>query len=136
MMSIGPIPEPTPETAPFWQGAAEGELRIQRCVRCGSFYFYPRPFCPKCNSDEVEWKPVSGRARLASYIINYRPSPEFESKDPQIIALVTLEEGPRLCTNIVGVEPEPDNLPLGMELQVAFEPRGDQFLPVFKPVRI
>src|SRR3546814_9026545 len=91
MMSIGPIPEPTPETAPFWQGAAEGELRIQRCVRCESFYFYPRPFCPKCNSDEVEWKPVSGRARLASYIINYRPSPEFESKDPQIIALVTLE---------------------------------------------
>src|SRR3546814_17293491 len=65
-------------------------------------------------------------------IINYRPSPEFESKDPQIIALVTLEEGPRLCTNIVGVEQEPDNLPLGMELQVAFEPRVGQFLTVYK----
>src|SRR3546814_3316599 len=58
-MSVGPIPEPTPETAPFWQGAAAGELRIQRCASCESFYFYPRPFCPKCNSDAVEWRPVS-----------------------------------------------------------------------------
>ncbi|WP_326914730.1 Zn-ribbon domain-containing OB-fold protein [Sphingopyxis chilensis] len=134
-MSIGPIPEPTPETLAFWQGTAAGELRIQRCRACENFYFYPRPFCPKCNSDEVEWQPVSGKAQLASYIINYRPYEDFQTEEPQIIALVTLAEGPRMCTNIVGVAPDPDQLPLGLALQVAFEPRGEQFLPVFKPAR-
>ena len=133
-MSAGPAPLPTPETLPFWEGTAAGELRIQRCLECTRFYFHPRPFCPQCWSDRVEWQPVSGGATLVSYIINYRPFPAFESTEPQIIALVRLAEGPRLCTNVVGVEPDPENLPLGMALAVKFEPRGEVYLPVFTPV--
>ncbi|MGE0217722.1 Zn-ribbon domain-containing OB-fold protein [Mycolicibacterium sp.] len=134
-MSVGPVPQPTPETAPFWEGTAAGELRIQKCLECDEFYFYPRPFCPNCFSEKVEWQAVSGRAKLASYVINYRPLPPFKRDEPQIIALVTLDEGPRLCTNIIDVEPDPANLPLGLELTVRFEERGDQTVPLFAPAK-
>lgn len=132
-MSKGPVPKPTPETLPFWEGTAAGELRIQRCNTCERFYFYPRPFCPHCNSDDVEWRVTSGHGTLASYIINYRPMPFFELEGPQIIALVELDEGVRMMSNLVGVEPVPEKLVLGMRLTVSFDPRGDQFLPVFAP---
>lgn len=132
-VSQGPIPAPTPETQMFWDGTAAGELRIQRCTPCEKFYFYPRPYCPTCHSDQVEWQVVSGKGTLASYNINYRPFPIFETDEPQVIALIELDEGVRLMSNIVGVEPLPENLPLGMRVSVEFEPRGDQFLPVFTP---
>lgn len=132
-MSEGPVPEPTPETRPFWEGTAVGELRVQRCNVCEKFYFYPRPYCPTCLSEDVEWRVVSGRGSLASYNINYRPMPMFKTDQPQVIALVELDEGVRLMSNIVGVEPVPEKLPLGLRLKVGFEPRGDQFLPVFSP---
>jgi uncharacterized OB-fold protein len=127
------VPEPTPETLPFWEGARAGELRIQWCRPCERFYFYPRPYCPTCLSEDVEWRTVSGRGSLASYNINYRPFPVFKTDQPQVIALVELDEGVRLMSNIVGVEPVPEKLPLGLRLKVGFEPRGDQFLPVFTP---
>ncbi|MFD2354878.1 Zn-ribbon domain-containing OB-fold protein [Nonomuraea ferruginea] len=75
---------------------------------------------------------VSGRARLVSYVINRRPMPGFESVSP-VIALVELGEGPRLMTNVVGVEPAPENLPLDLRLRVTFEERGGTVLPVFQP---
>jgi uncharacterized OB-fold protein len=127
------VPEPTPETLPFWEGTRAGELRIQWCKPCEKFYFYPRPYCPTCLSEDVEWRTVSGRGALASYNINYRPFPVFKTDKPQVIALVQLDEGVRLMSNIVGVEPVPEKLPLGLRLKVGFEPRGDQFLPVFTP---
>jgi uncharacterized OB-fold protein len=127
------IPRPTPETQPYWDGARAGELRVQRCGACGRHYFYPRPFCPRCGSADVAWVAVSGRARLHSYVINHRPAPGFEDDAPYAIAIVELEEGPRLMTNIVGIENTPENLVLDMELEVAFQERGDQCLPVFRP---
>jgi uncharacterized OB-fold protein len=125
-------PKATPQTAPFWDGAAERQLRIQRCRTCGRHYFYPRPFCRYCASDDVEWTTVSGRGRLRSYVINHRPAPGFESVSP-VIALVELDEGPRLMTNIVGIEPEPERLPLDMPVIVDFEERFGVVVPVFRP---
>ena len=105
-MSAGPVPIPTPETQTFWDGTAIGELRIQRCNSCEEYYFYPRPYCPGCQSDDVEWRVVSGKGTLASYNINYRPFPIFESKDPQVIALVELDEGVRMMsTSSTGIAP-------------------------------
>ncbi|WP_040336859.1 Zn-ribbon domain-containing OB-fold protein [Candidatus Blastococcus massiliensis] len=127
----GPTPVPTPDTAPYWDGAAAGELRIQQCTGCTEHYFYPRPFCPRCGSADVEWRTTSGRATLVSYVINHRPLPPSEG--PLVIALVQLEEGPRMMSNVVGVEPEPANLPLGMPLRVTFEQRGEHAIPVFTP---
>jgi uncharacterized OB-fold protein len=132
-MPSKPLPRPTPETLPYWEGARAGELRIQRCLDCQEFYFYPRPFCPRCFKDRVEWVRVSGRARLHSYVINHRPAPGFEEQAPYAIAVVELEEGVKLMSNIVGVENTPENLVLDMPLEVAFEEREGMCIPVFRP---
>jgi uncharacterized protein len=131
-MAGGTVPTPTPETETFWEGTLAGELRIQQCNSCGRYYFYPRPFCKFCQSSDVAWHTVSGAGTLISYIINYRPFPPAETDKPQVIALVKLDEGPTMMSNIVGVAAEPENLPLDARVQVDFEPRGDQALPVFR----
>ena len=128
------VPLPTPDTQPFWDGCAAGELRLQRCTDCGQAYFYPRPVCPACGSRNVEWFTASGRATLYSYVINHRPAPGFEDEAPYAIAVVELEEGPRMMTNITGLPATPEALELDMPLQVRFEPRGDVSLPVFGPL--
>jgi uncharacterized OB-fold protein len=127
------VPRPTPETQPFWDGCARGELLVQRCRACERWYFPPRPFCPRCWSDDVEWRAVSGRGTLHSYVINHRPAPGFEADTPYAIAVVQLEEGPRLLSNVLGIENTPERLVLDMPLEVTFEPRGDLHLPQFQP---
>jgi uncharacterized protein len=127
------VPEPTPETQPFWDGCARGELLLQRCRDCGKAYFYPRPVCPACGSTDVEWFEASGRATLYSYVINHRPARGFEADGPYAIAVVELAEGPRMMTNIVGVPNTPEDLVLDMELQVTFERRDDVTIPLFGP---
>jgi len=125
-------PRPTPETEPYWEGCAAGELRLQRCTTCDAHYFPPRPFCPTCLSGDVVWEAVSGRGTLHTYVINHRAAPGFEA--PYAIAVVQLDEGPRMMSNIVGVDPTPEALVLDMALQVSFETRGEIQLPVFRPV--
>ncbi len=126
------LPQPTPETRHFWDGCKAGELRLQRCAACAESYFPPRPFCPACGSREVEVYPASGRAMLYSYVINHRPRADM-GKDPHSIAVVQLEEGPRMMTNIVGCPQTPEALTLDMPLEVIFETFGDIALPFFKP---
>ena len=125
------MPRATPETQPFWDGTAAGELRLQRCRPCDAHYFPPRIFCPRCLSDDVVWEPVSGRGTLHTYVINHRPAPGWT--EPYAIAVVELEEGPRMMTNIVGIENTPENLVLDMPVQVTFEQRDDVAVPVFEP---
>ena len=123
-------PQPTPETAPYWEAARAGELRVQRCLDCGRHYFYPRPECRFCASRNVEWTGVSGRARLVSYVINHRPFPGFENVSP-VIAVVELDEGPRLMTNIVGTPAE--EVQIGDRVRVTFQPVSDDAaLPLFE----
>ncbi|OXM72628.1 MULTISPECIES: Zn-ribbon domain-containing OB-fold protein [Amycolatopsis] len=128
-----PVPVPTPETQPFFDAAARGELRIQRCLDCGEPFFYPRPCCPFCASASLEWFTTSGRATLYSYTITHRPAPGFEQDVPYAIAVVQLAEGPRMMANIVGIASTPDNLVLDMDLRVTFETRGDVTIPQFTP---
>lgn len=125
-------PEATPATAPFWDGVRAGVLRLPRGRTTGRCFFYPRPFSPFDPTEEVEWIDASGRATLVSYIINHRPVPGVEVLSP-VIALVRLEEGPTLMTNIVDIDPDPANLTLDMPLRVVFRPAGDAVLPVFVP---
>lgn len=79
---------------------------------------------------------MSGRATLTSFTINHLPDPIFQLSGPQIIAIVTLAEGPRMMTNLVDVEPHQEAIQLGMSLEVDFDPRGDQWLPVFRPASL
>ena len=128
-----PLPKPTPETEHFWDGTRLGELRLQRCDDCQQVYFPPRPFCPSCASREVSVFNASGRALLYSYVINHRPHPAFDG--PYSIAVVQLEEGPRMMANVINVEQTPEALTLDMPLEVVFEELGEQiFMPYFQPV--
>lgn len=128
-----PVPVPTPETAHFWEGTRQGELRLQKCDACAHIYFPPRPFCPACAGRDVSVFPASGRATLYSYVIHERAIPGFEA--PYAIAVVTLEEGPRMMCNIVDTPQTPEALVLDMPLTVTFETLTDEItLPQFKPV--
>src|SRR5262244_2815129 len=127
-------PQPTPETQHFWDGTRAGELRLQRCDNCQKAYFPPRPFCPACAGRAVSVFRASGKGVLYSYVIHHRPVPGFTP--PYAIAVVALDEGPRLMTNIVGCPQAPEALVLDMPLEVTFERQTDQItLALFKPAR-
>jgi uncharacterized protein len=127
------LPEPTPETAHFWEGTRQGELRLQRCDACLHVYFPPRPFCPLCAHRRVTVIRASGRATLYSYVIHHRPVPGFEP--PYSIAVVELEERPRMMTNVVNTPQTPQALRLDMPVRVVFRRMTDTItLPLFEPV--
>ena len=127
-------PQPTPETAHFWDGTRAGELRLQRCDACSHIYFPPRPFCPACASRGVSVFAASGRAKLFSYVISHRAAPGFTA--PYSIAVVELEEGPRMMTNIVNCPQTPEALQLDMPVEVVFEALDDTIsLPHFRPTQ-
>ena len=129
------LPEPTPETKDFWDGCKAGELRLQRCNACEQSYFPPRPFCPRCGNRDVTSYASSGRGVLWSYVINERPRPDMGT-EPYAIAVVKLEEGPQMMTNIVDCPQTPEALQLDMPLQVSFAPQNDDItLPLFAPAR-
>jgi uncharacterized OB-fold protein len=133
-MTERPLPGITPETRHFWEGTRAGELRLQKCAACNHVYFPPRPFCPQCASSDVSVLRASGRATLHSYVIHHRPAPGFVP--PYSIAVVELEEGPRMMTNIVQVPQTPEALRLDMPLEVVFEQVNHEIsLPLFRPAR-
>ena len=127
----GPLPQKTPETAPFFDGLNEHKLMIQRCKACGP-YFYPRPFCPSCFSWDVEWFEASGKGKLYSFVINNRPPPYMGDK-PFIVAIVELEEGPRMMTNLLGVEADPAKVKCDMPVVIDYVKKSDDVtLPMFR----
>lgn len=129
-----PSPVATPASRPFWDGTRAGELRLQHCGACGRHVLYPRPRCPHCHADDLHWVRASGRGRLYSYVINHIAAPGWEGETPYVVAVVQLEEGPRMLSTLVGVAPKPELLPLDLPLEVVFERRGDEVVPLFRPV--
>ncbi len=132
-----PQPVPQPETDFYWEKARAHELWLMRCDDCGSTYFYPRPICPRCFSRNTKWIQSSGRGTLYAFSIVYRPPvPAFQDAVPYVAALVELEGGVRLPTNLVEVEPDPANIHIGMAVEVVFEDVSDAIaLPKFRPTR-
>jgi uncharacterized OB-fold protein len=130
-----PLPEPSGITIPFWEGTGRHELLIQHCRGCGRNQFYPRYNCTSCGAgeDELEWARASGRGTVFSFTVARRPThPAFADKVPLVIALVDLEEGPRLTTNLV--ECDPDDVRIGQPVEVVFEDVGEGIaLPLFRP---
>ena len=125
-------PVPTPDSLPYWEAAKEGRLSIQLCNDCMRHFFYPRSGCPNCGSQSVSWTDVSGRGRLVSFVINHQPLPPAKRGDPEVIAIIELEEGVRMVSNIVDSEMSPDALPLNASVTVDFKPSGEWMLPVFR----
>jgi uncharacterized OB-fold protein len=115
---------------PFWEAAARRELHLPWCVPCESPFFYPRTLCPRCGSRELEWRRASGRGRLHAFCIQHvTPLEALRDAVPFVTALVELDEGPRMLSRLVGVEPDPAAIRCEMPLVVDFE--GG--LPVFRP---
>jgi uncharacterized protein len=127
------LPSPDAETQPWWDAANDERLLIKRCNSCTKPHFYPRPFCPHCWSEDVEWVEASGRATLYTFsIVRRNDLPPFGERVPYVAAAVDLEEGPRMLTNIVDCD-EAD-LAIGMALEVAFRKETDEYtFPVFRP---
>ena len=120
------LPTPDPSTEPFWDAARQGRLVIRRCQACRRAHFYPRPFCPSCWSDQVSWEEASGRATLYTWSVVYQNDlPPFGERVPYVAAVVDLEEGPRMMTNVVdcAVFGVPDPV-LGERLKAVVELRA------------
>ena len=131
-----PIPTPQGESDYYWEKAKQHELWLRQCNACGNPYFYPRDISPCCFSKDTSWTQASGKATLYTFgIVHRAPHPGFAADTPYVTAVVELEEGPRMPTNIVGIgEPSPEKLRVGMPLEVTFEDISDTIaLPKFKP---
>jgi len=113
----GFTPDITPGHEPFWASVREHRIALQRCDRCGTFRFIPSPLCPRCWSQEATWTPVSGRGEVYTYTVVHRaPTPAYQAMAPYVIAHVTLEEGPRMISQLVDVPPEEVRIGLPVEL--------------------
>ena len=135
-MSARPIPPTSELTQPYWDGAGRGQMVVQRCEGCGHRPFPPRSTCPSCGSSSLSWSPVSGRATVYSYTVAHRPPhPAFAAQLPLVVAIVELEEGPRMVTNSVGCDPA--DVEVGMAVVATSEPIDDTdiVLPVFTPTK-
>ena len=121
----------TDDSAVFWDAAAEHRLVAQRCGGCGALRHPPRPMCPHCHALSWEAVTLSGRGTLYSYAVLHHPQhPAFEY--PVLAALVDLDEGVRVVSNVVEVEPA--DIAIGMWLEATFIPTADgRAVPVFRP---
>ncbi|MBM5810457.1 MAG: Zn-ribbon domain-containing OB-fold protein [Gammaproteobacteria bacterium] len=118
------LPPATAISAPFWSGLCERRLRLQRCSDRGHWVFYPRRHCPRCAATALDWHEVSGQGRLLSYTIaRVPPLPEFTGPEPVVLAVVELDEGVHLNTNLVDVAPEA--IAIGMRVAPVFVPALD-----------
>ncbi len=131
-----PLPTPiTPEAKPYWDGLREGKLMLPKCEDCGSAFFYPRIACPHCHSRNVGWIQASGKGRLYAFQIAHRAlNPAFKIEPPYILAMVELEEGPRMMSNLINIEPDPQIVKCDMAVEVVFEKQTDEVtLALFQP---
>jgi len=129
-----PVPVPDVDSAPFWNGCREHRLLIERCAECGVPRFPPSGMCPHCRSNKVEWLKACGRGKVFSWIVVNHPVPKdiYRLDVPYVVALVELEEGVRMPTNIVGCDP--GAIRADMPVEVAFEDVSAELtLPKFRP---
>ncbi|RPI46614.1 MAG: Zn-ribbon domain-containing OB-fold protein [Betaproteobacteria bacterium] len=128
-----PLPTPDPGTETYWEGTRAHQLRLPHCQDCGQVHFYPRTLCPHCGSARLDWMQGCGRGQVYSFTVVHRPpSSAFKDRVPYVVAIVALEEGPHLMTNIGGCPP--DAVCIGMPVEVAWEDIGSAAtLPCFVP---
>lgn len=133
--SLKPSPVVTSVERPFWDAARKGDLILQKCVDCNRFIFYPRIYCPHCHSAALTWEKASGKGKVYTYTVVLSNShSSFLADIPFVIAIVKLDEGVQMLSNIVDCRPE--DAACDMPVEVVFEKLNDEFtLPKFKPVK-
>ena len=128
-----PLPSIVGETKPFWDSCRRGQLMIQQCTECGQYQWYPRGICADCWTDTVEWVQSGGRGTVWTYTVTYQNrTTGFADMVPYVLALVELDEGVRMFTNIVDCNPR--EVSIGMPVEVTFQTATPQIsIPYFKP---
>jgi uncharacterized protein len=120
-----PLPQIDEVNHPFWEKTRRGELYLQRCQDCGHIWYPASTNCPKCLSTNFEWRAMSGRGTVWSFVVYHHCwHPGFEKDIPYNVAMIQLEEGPIVITNIVNVPN--DSIKVGMPVNVVFEPATEQ----------
>jgi hypothetical protein len=129
-----PKPRPAPESLPYWQAAKEHRLALPKCEDCAQFWFPPSRTCPHCLSTNFSFQNVSGRGKVFSFVTFHRVyRPAFAQDVPYVVALVELEEGPRVLTNILGISHE--DVRCEMPVEVVFDDYDeDMSIPKFRPL--
>jgi uncharacterized OB-fold protein len=119
------------DSRPYWEGLAQGELRIQRCQNCAKAVFYPRAICPHCHSDQLEWVVASGKGTIYSYTVAHQAFGPFTADVPFVVALVELEEGVRMMSRIIDAPRE--RITIGAPVIVTIKGDGEGVtLPYFR----
>lgn len=134
MSTLLPQPNPNADSLPYWNAARERRLLIRQCKECGTKHFMPRHLCPHCWSDQLEWVQSKGEGSVHSFSVVHRaPTPVFAEAAPYVIALIDLDEGPRMFANVVGESAF--GVSIGSRVKVTFEERGNgAMLPQFTRV--
>jgi len=128
-----PAPRPSPESMPFWEAAKTHRLLLPHCNACGKFWFPPSRRCPHCLSPDFVWRDSKGTGRVYSFVVYNRVyHPAFEGDVPYVVAIVELDEGPRMLSNIVAIAP--DLVRCDMCVRVTFKDSGSGMtIPKFVP---
>jgi uncharacterized protein len=118
---------------PFWDGCRDGQLKVQRCTHCDRLRYPAGMVCPECLSGEAEWQSLSGRGKVFSFVVFHRAyHPAWEGKVPYNVALIELDEGPIMLSNVVSIDNA--KLEVGLPVQAVFEAIDESLaIPVFKP---
>ncbi len=127
-----PIPTINPETAPYWEATNAGKLMLRRCTNCQTVVWYPRSICPVCGTPDTKWFEASGFGTVYTFTVNHKGEGPYAAVSPYVLAYVQLDEGPRMATNIVGVNP--GDVSIGQRVRVVFHDTGAGCaLPRFTP---
>lgn len=130
-----PVPDVTELTRPYWEAATRDELHVQLCPRCEKHFLYPTRWCPHCWFPDPVWTVVTGKGQVvACTAVHQAPLAAYRPEAPYCLAIVRLDEGPQLMSNVVGCAAS--YVRIGMEVTVEFEPRGDVKVPVFRPTAV
>jgi uncharacterized protein len=129
-----PKPRPAPESLPYWQAAREHRLALPKCDECNKFWFPPSRTCPHCLSSTFSFQNVSGKGKVFSFVTFHRVyRPAFSEDVPYVVALIELDEGPRLLSNIMGISH--DEVRCEMRVEAIFDDYDEEIsIPKFKPV--
>jgi len=131
-MSAAPTPVPDRYTQPYWDGLREERVMLPQCRACGHVQMPMGPCCAACLAEDFAWERMSGRGTVWSHITYHHAfHPAFADKLPYNVALVELEEGPRLISNVIGIDPEA--VRDGMPVIAAFTPEAGVTLLRFRP---
>jgi uncharacterized OB-fold protein len=130
-----PIPDCKDGTRPYWDACKQHRLVLPKCRSCDEVYFFPDDFCPCCLSEDIQWIEASGKGRIHTYsVVERPPSPRFSDDVPYIVAIIELEEGPRMMSNILEIAHE--DIRIDMLVEVVFEDVTENVtIPKFRPVK-